>query len=216
MHTLPTLDTGFIDTSADQLRFSLDHERITPLASEFIELPGTDNGTDSSFLELHVIGSSHQVILAEAAPNETGPNGTESVATEPNRTQPNGTKTFIETFACLGEDPGQRPEWNQLTVTHGTWSGFTRHEFRPSRHDVPVDFAGAVAEVLRRTHEHERHLVVGFPGDPNAITALALTAATPERLEWETWHCYPQHRQLVHSASALSRDDAATTGGRDR
>lgn len=172
-------DVAFTDTSAQQLSFSLDHGRIAPLASEFIDLPSSP-GQAPSRLEFHVIGSSHQVILSET-----------------------GTDTFIETFACLGE--AEHPGWDTTRTTTGTWSGFTRHQFRCELTDVDGAFIDAAAEVVTRSSAHDRHLVVDFPGEPGALTALALTNSTPEQVSWQTWHCYPQHRQIVHSHSELRR-----------
>ncbi|MCF2571662.1 DUF2617 family protein [Brevibacterium sp. UCMA 11754] len=174
-----SLDVAFADTSAQALTFSLDHGRITPLASDFIDLPSSD-GQDRSRLELHVIGSSHQVILSE-----------------------NDADSFIETFACLGED--ERPGWDTTRTTAGTWSGFTRHQFRCELTDVAGSFSDAAAEVVARSSAHDRHLVVDFPGEPGALTALALTDMTAEQVSWQSWHCYPQHRQIVHSHSQLRR-----------
>lgn len=172
-------DVAFSDTSAQALSFSLDHGRITPLASDFIDLPSS-NGQDRARLELHVIGSSHQVILSE-----------------------HDADTFIETFACLGED--EPPSWDTTRTTTGTWSGFTRHQFRCELTDVAGAFTDAAAEVVARSSAHDHHLVVDFPGEPGALTALALTNSTPDQVSWQSWHCYPQHRQIVHSHSELRR-----------
>lgn len=197
---VPALDIGFTDTSADQLRFSLHHPRLTPLASELIDLPTEDADSVALRLELHVIGSSHQVVLGR-----------------------DGTDAFVETFACLGagaEGTVHHPEWDRTSVTHGNWAGFTRHEFRCTRRLVPGDFGSAVAEVLRRDRDAESHVAVGFPGDPHAITALATRPGRPGELSWQTWHCYPQHRQIVHSTSRLcaggraDSDDTEMNGGR--
>lgn len=174
-----TVDVEFTDTSAQALSFSLEHGRITPLASTFIDLPAP-NGQSRPRLELHVIGSSHQVILSE-----------------------NDTDTFRETFACLGED--NRPDWNTTRSTSGSWSGFAQHRFRCELTDVESSFADAAAEVVHRTGAHDRHLLVDFPGEPGALTALALTTCNSEQVSWQTWHCYPQHRQIVHSYSELRR-----------
>ncbi|MBM6591223.1 DUF2617 family protein [Brevibacterium sp. RIT 803] len=174
-----SVDVAFADTSAQALTFSLDHGRITPLASDVIDLPSA-NGHDRSRLELHVIGSSHQVIVSES-----------------------DTDSFIETFACLGED--ERPAWDTTRTTAGIWSSFTRHQFRCGLTDVAGSFSDAAAEVVARSSTHDRHLVVDFPGEPGALTALALTDMTSEQVSWQSWHCYPQHRQIVHSQSQLRR-----------
>lgn len=174
-----TADVVYTDTSAQALSFSLDHGRITSLASTIVELPAS-NGQARTRLELHVVGSSHQVILRDR-----------------------DTDAFIETFACLGAD--ERPGWGTTRTTDGTWSGFTRHRFRCELTDVAGSFTDAAAEVVRASSAHDHHLVVDFPGEPGALTALALTRSESEQVSWQTWHCYPQHRQIVHSHSELRR-----------
>ncbi|MDN6527976.1 MAG: DUF2617 family protein, partial [Brevibacterium sp.] len=173
------VDVEFTATSAQALRFSLAHGRLPPLASTVVDL-SPSKGQTRSRLELHVIGSSHQVILNHG-----------------------DTDAFIETFACLGED--ERPDWGTTRTTDGTWSGFARHRFRCELTDVVGRFADAAAEVVAASSAHDHHLVVDFPGEPGALTALALTRSEPEQVSWQTWHCYPQHRQIVHSHSELRR-----------
>ena len=201
MLTLPRpLDVPFTDTSAEALRLSLDHGRIAPLATRSIDVPTvaapTDTGPTSTeaapplTLTLTVIGSSHQAILS------AGP-----------------TDAFIETFACLGEDANgpspARPQWDHEDVRHGRWAGYTEHRFTPTRTKVHGDFPTAAAEVLAtgadRAVTSDDHFSVAFPGQPGALTALSLTCAQPERIAWQSWHCYPQHQEIVHSTSELRR-----------
>ncbi|MGM0699817.1 MAG: DUF2617 family protein [Actinomycetota bacterium] len=201
MLTLPRpLDVPFTDTSAEALRLSLDHDRIAPLAAHRIDVPTAAAPTDTGSvlaeaapalaLTLTVIGSSHQAILS------AGP-----------------TDAFIETFACLGEDGDdsspKRPRWDREDIRHGRWAGFTEHRFTATRTHVSGDFPTAAAEVLAvgadRALTADDHLSVAFPGQPGALTALSLTAAEPERIAWQSWHCYPQHGEIVHSSSELRR-----------
>lgn len=206
MLTLPRpLDVPFTDTSAEALRLTLDHDRIAPLAARRIDVPTVAAPTDTKIadteptlaeatpalaLTLTVIGSSHQAILS------VGP-----------------TDVFIETFACLGEDgndsPPKRPQWDREEVRHGRWAGFTEHLITATRTHVSGDFPTAAAEVLAagadRALTADDHLSVAFPGQPGALTALSLTAAGPDRIAWQSWHCYPQHGEIVHSSSELRR-----------
>ncbi|MGO3024046.1 MAG: DUF2617 family protein [Brevibacterium sp.] len=198
MLTLPRpLDVPFTDTRAEALRLSLDHDRIAPLAARRIDVPTVAAPTDtgSTFAEaapeltltLTVIGSSHQAILS------AGP-----------------TDAFIETFACLGEDMSPlRPRWDHEDVRHGRWAGYTEHRFTATRTKVHGDFPTAAAEVLAtgadRAVTSDDHFSVAFPGQPGALTALSLTCAQPERIAWQSWHCYPQHQEIVHSTSELRR-----------
>ncbi|WP_209374578.1 DUF2617 family protein [Brevibacterium renqingii] len=187
MRTLPRpLDVAFTDTSSEALRFSLAHDRIAPLATRVIDVPSRTKTPAPLALELTVIGSSHQVILREA-----------------------NSDALIETFACLGEDArdSARPDWGRESVRHGQWAGFTQHRFTATRTTVHGDFPTAAAEVLA-TGENlavtaENHLSVAFPGQAGALTALALTRAEPGRIGWQSWHCYPQHEEIVHSSSEL-------------
>lgn len=188
-----TVDVPFADTSADDLRFSLDRPRIAPLASEIVDLEAAGVTGAGLRLELHVIGSSHQVILATAARD-----------------------LLIETFACPpAQVPAQAPAhapttattpltWDAPVRTHGAWAGLTRHEFRCTRTAHPAEFRTSVAEALDRVRAHDRHVVARFPGDRDALTALALTTAGPGHLAWETWHVYPQHSEIVRTTTALT------------
>lgn len=178
------LDVAFADTSSAELRFSLSRPRIAPLATEVVDLARA-----GLRLELHVIGSSHQVVLAEA-----------------------DRDLLIETFACLPETgatvPTEAPRWDETVSTTGVWAGLSRHEFRAHRSADPATFRSRLAEALDSVRSHDRHLLVGFPGDPDALTALALTSAGPGDVAWQTWHAYPQHHEIVHSRSQLTAASA--------
>ncbi|WP_167194300.1 DUF2617 family protein [Brevibacterium pigmentatum] len=198
MLTLPRpLDVPFTDTSAEALRLSLDHGRIAPLASRSITVPTVAAPTDTEptlaeaapelTLTLTVIGSSHQAILSAGS-----------------------TDAFIESFACLGKDMSPlRPRWDHEDVRHGRWAGYTEHRFTATRTKVHGDFPTTAAEVLAtgadRAVTSDDHFSVAFPGQPGALTALSLTCAQPERIAWQSWHCYPQHQEIVHSTSELRR-----------
>ena len=201
MLTLPRpLDVPFTDTSAEALRLSLDHGRIAPLASRSVTVPIVAAPTDTASalaeavreltLTLTVIGSSHQAILTDGAAD-----------------------AFVETFACLGEGADEsspiRPRWDHEDVRHGRWAGYTEHRFTATRTKVHGDFPTAAAEVLAtgadRAVTSDDHFSVAFPGQPGALTALSLTCAQPERIAWQSWHCYPQHQEIVHSTSELRR-----------
>lgn len=187
------VDVPFADTSSEQLRFSLTRPRIAALATEIVDLEPL--GCPGLRLELHVIGSSHQVVLAGP---EDHPAGSED--------------HLIETFACppTADNPARQvaddgmPRWGTRQVTRGTWAGFTCHGLRATRTTAAVEFRTAVAEALDRVRDHDRHLVVGFPGDPDAITALALSGAEAGHLSWQTWHVYPQQTEIVHTTTVLT------------
>lgn len=197
-----TVDVPFADTSSDQLRFSLTRPRLPALATETVDLEPF--GLPGLRLGLHVIGSSHQVVLTGSDDRLTGTDD-----------------HLIETFACppAEDDPTppatamSAPRWGEWQETRGAWAGFTRHGFRATRTSVPEGFRTSVAEALDRVRAHDRHLVVGFPGHPDALTALALTGAGPGRLSWQTWHVYPQHAEIVRTATTLTCASASARGG---
>ena len=188
-----TVDVPFADTSSEQLRFSLTRPRIAALATEIVDLEPL--GCPGLCLELHVIGSSHQVVLAGPEDHLAG-----------------SEDHLIETFACPPTADGPAPQvaddgtphWGTRQVTRGAWAGFTCHGFRATRTTAADEFRTAVAEALDRVRGHDRHLVVGFPGDPDAITALALSGAEAGHLSWQTWHVYPQQTEIVHTTTELT------------
>lgn len=57
---LTTLDVPYVDTSAGELVWTLDHPQVRPLTAHRVSLPGGD-------VELRVLGASHQVILRQDA-----------------------------------------------------------------------------------------------------------------------------------------------------
>ncbi|KZE12142.1 DUF2617 family protein [Brevibacterium casei] len=204
-----TLDVPFADTSSDQLRFSLTRPRLPALATETVDLEPF--GLPGLRLGLHVIGSSHQVALTGSDDQLVGPDDHLTGSDD----------HLIETFACppSEDDPAPpatatgAPRWGEWQETRGAWAGFTRHGFRATRTAVAEGFRTSVAEALDRVRAHDRHLVVGFPGDPDALTALALTGAESGRLSWQTWHVYPQHTEIVRTATTLTCAPASARGG---
>lgn len=211
-----TVDVPFADTSSDQLRFSLTRPRLPALATETVDLEPF--GLPGLRLGLHVIGSSHQVVL-------TGPDDhidrADAHLDGSDDHIDRSDDHLIETFACppAEDDPTppatamSAPRWGEWQETRGAWAGFTRHGFRATRTSVPEGFRTSVAEALDRVRAHDRHLVVGFPGDPDALTALALTGAGPGCLSWQTWHVYPQHAEIVRTATTLTSASASARGG---
>lgn len=66
------------------------------------------------------------------------------------------------------------------------------------------EYARCSAGLLGRLEREARALVGVFPGLPGAFTAIRCGLA-PGGLEWETWHSYPQTREVVHTATTLRR-----------
>lgn len=59
VEVLTTLQVPYVDTSAGELVWTLDHPQVPALATRSVPLPGGD-------VELRVLGASHQVVLRHA------------------------------------------------------------------------------------------------------------------------------------------------------
>lgn len=64
-------------------------------------------------------------------------------------------------------------------------------------------FAAEVEALVARLGDDPDALVGRFPGTPYAVTAIAVRTRDSGRLEWHTWHAYPQTGELVHTTSRL-------------
>ncbi|MCK1802880.1 DUF2617 family protein [Nocardia zapadnayensis] len=190
-----TVEVPFADTAAADLTFSLTQGRLPSVHSTVAHL--TAGSGRALRVELAVLGCSHQVIVS------------------------GGGTAFIETLACL---PSSAPALPDSRLTAGI-AGAGVHDFRSRVEHVAADrFLTAVDDIVRATRGAEHHAVVSFPGHPGAVTALALgpSAATGteagagaeagadgtqrvgDALSWQTWHCYPQHGEIVHTRTTLT------------
>ncbi|CAL9452283.1 hypothetical protein SUDANB121_02482 [Nocardiopsis dassonvillei] len=108
---------------------------------------------------------------------------------------------LVETVACL---PG----------VDGALPGSAEHPAGRYRFDSRVETL-ARTELARRVERLHREvaddpggLLVAFPGDPLAVTALhlSLDGACDHGgpLHWRTWHVYPQSGELVTTHSTVS------------
>lgn len=50
-------------------------------------------------------------------------------------------------------------------------------------------------------------VVAHFPGDPNAVTALALEKFGPSQIIWNTWHTYPQTGEIVATITSYRPEE---------
>lgn len=164
------LAVAYADTKAADLTWTLAGERRPSLAS--VVLPLSERRT----LGLHVVGSSHQVLLAV--------DGFE----------------LVETVACPAAPSDLTaglPAHARRDLKVGAYefsSHVTRHSsFELARH---VD---AVCDQLRRRADA---VVARFPGSAEAITALACEN-TATSAGWRTWHSYPQTGELVVTSSQV-------------
>lgn len=102
-------------------------------------------------------------------------------------------------MACLPDTDATLPDRLSSSCPGGDYSFSSRR--------VALGRAGherRSATLLVRLSSEPQALVGLFPGLRNAFTAIRCRAAGPT-LAWETWHSYPQTRELVHTASALRR-----------
>ncbi|GAA1999189.1 DUF2617 family protein [Brevibacterium samyangense] len=185
-----TADVPFADTSAADLAFSRGAGRLPAICSTTVPLGG------NRMLELVVIGSSHQVIVSE-----------------------NGTDVFVETLACLppvgsrhqpGAPVAEAPFREHIGPGPEGWG---RHSFVAGvDHPAADEFLAQVERIVRAAEAAPYSAIAAFPGEEGAVTALALDtdpAPTGAPLRWRTWHCYPQHSEIVYSASTLGAATAA-------
>lgn len=99
--------------------------------------------------------------------------------------------TLTETVACL---PGRRPHLPD--TLHDATAGyrFTATVLRPAGDGLRTRVAALRAELAGDPYA----LVGVFPGDEDAVTALAVAPDPPAgAVAWRTWHAYPQTNELV-------------------
>lgn len=72
----------------------------------------------------------------------------------------------------------------------------------------PSVFASRVDALARELTEDPTAIVAAFPGNPYAVTAIALSPE-PAALTWQTWHAYPQTGELVHTTTHLDAPEDA-------
>ncbi|WFE37736.1 DUF2617 family protein [Micromonospora sp. WMMD998] len=98
---------------------------------------------------------------------------------------------LTETVACL---PGRRPHLPDALHDATTGYRFTATVLRPAGDGLRTRVAALRAELA-----DDPHALVGvFPGDEDAVTALAVRLDPPDgAVAWRTWHAYPQTNELV-------------------
>ncbi|PSK64201.1 hypothetical protein B0E53_03841 [Micromonospora sp. MH33] len=98
---------------------------------------------------------------------------------------------LTETVACLPGGPPHLPD-----ALHDETAGyrFTATVLRPAGDGLRTRVAALRAELA-----DDPYALVGvFPGDEDAVTALAVRPAPPDgSVAWRTWHAYPQTNELV-------------------
>lgn len=173
-----SISTPFVDTSAADLVWTLEHTLIDPLATRALRVPGAR-------VELRVLGASHQVVV-----------DLESTRGE-----------LVETVACLPGLPGGLPDGLTRPGPATEGSGPVEYRFDSLVESLPrAELDHRVERLHGDVADSPDGLLVAFPGDPLAITALHLLHA-PEygaTVGWRTWHAYPQSGELVTTTSTVT------------
>lgn len=125
-------------------------------------------------VELHVLGASHQVVLRS------------------------GEGELVETVACLPGVDGGLPGST-------TRPGMGDYRFGSTVEAVSrTELSRRVERLHREVADSTGGLLVAFPGDPLAVTALHLTPGSGRPLRWRTWHSYPQSGELVTTTTTVT------------
>jgi hypothetical protein len=105
-----------------------------------------------------------------------------------------------ETVACL---PGGSPRLpSEVSEEFTDWIyRFTAHV---ERHR-PRDFTRRVAEVRAAADGRSDALCGVFPGDQDAVTALAMDRSPGAGVGWRTWHTYPQTGHVVATHTRMEK-----------
>lgn len=127
-------------------------------------------------VELRVLGASHQVVLRS------------------------GSGELVETVACLPGVPGGLPGNAEHPLPGVGDYRFDSVIESSSR----TDLSRRVEEIQQETSDSPGGLLVAFPGDPLAVTALHLTSGSGSFPRWRTWHAYPQSGELVTTTTTLT------------
>ncbi|MDT0330787.1 DUF2617 family protein [Nocardiopsis lambiniae] len=130
-------------------------------------------------IELRVLGASHQVVVASAYGE------------------------LVETVACLPGVDGGLP--GSAERAHGVG----RYRFDSLVETLTrTELTHRVDRLHREVADDPGGLLVAFPGDPLAVTALHLSSDGARDgggpLRWRTWHVYPQSGELVTTDTTLS------------
>ena len=102
--------------------------------------------------------------------------------------------TLVETVACAPGTSGGLPERQAIDVDGGLTYEFSSVITRPLDFDASVE---SIASTLGSSS-----LWGAFPGHPNAITALDMTAGD-RSCGWRPWHAYPVTGEIVVTKSRL-------------
>lgn len=73
----------------------------------------------------------------------------------------------------------------------------------------PEELAAQASRLVERLEGRTDAVVAHFPGDPHAVTALALEKVTDQQITWNTWHTYPQTGEIVATITSYRPEEGA-------
>ncbi|MFE6646273.1 DUF2617 family protein [Nocardioides sp. NPDC057772] len=73
----------------------------------------------------------------------------------------------------------------------------------------PDELAERASELVERLEGRTDAVVAHFPGDPHAVTALALDELGEQQISWSTWHTYPQTGEIVATVTSYRPEEGA-------
>lgn len=74
----------------------------------------------------------------------------------------------------------------------------------------PEELASQASRLVERLSERTEAVVAHFPGDPHAVTALALEKVSARQITWNTWHTYPQTGEIVATTTSYRPEEGTS------
>lgn len=74
----------------------------------------------------------------------------------------------------------------------------------------PGQLAEEATALVERLSGRTDAVVAHFPGDPHAVTALALEGAGEGEITWKTWHTYPQTGEIVATTTSYRPEEGTS------
>ncbi|MER7606647.1 DUF2617 family protein [Nocardioides sp. NPDC127503] len=74
----------------------------------------------------------------------------------------------------------------------------------------PEELAAQASRLVERLSGRTDAVVAHFPGDPHAVTALALDRSGDGEIVWNTWHTYPQTGEIVATTTSYRPEEGTS------
>ncbi|MER6938100.1 DUF2617 family protein, partial [Nocardioides sp. NPDC000441] len=74
----------------------------------------------------------------------------------------------------------------------------------------PEELAAQASRLVERLSGRTDAVVAHFPGDPHAVTALALERSDAGQIVWNTWHTYPQTGEIVATTTSYRPEEGTS------